>query len=122
MCNSFYPLCEVEYDRNRSHEIHTGGNFMILACQGRDKTPTIKEKKCPVCGHMIEVFSIDTEVVCEHCGQKVYNDALSCVQWCKYAKMCVGEETYNELKKVAEAQKARREAEKAEREARKASA
>jgi hypothetical protein len=27
----------------------------------------------------------------------VYNDSLSCVQWCKYARECVGEETYRKL-------------------------
>ena len=27
----------------------------------------------------------------------IYNDALSCVQWCKYARQCVGEETYERL-------------------------
>jgi hypothetical protein len=27
----------------------------------------------------------------------MYNDILSCIQWCKYAKECVGEETYRKL-------------------------
>jgi hypothetical protein len=31
-----------------------------------------------------------------------YNDQLSCVQWCKYAKACVGEEMYEQLMKIAE--------------------
>ncbi len=79
----------------------------MFGCQGKDPTPTITEKKCPNCGHTIEVFSTDTEVVCDHCGFTVYNDALSCVQWCKYAKLCVGEETYRKLMEVAANQKAR---------------
>ena len=71
---------------------------MIQAgCQGRDRTPTIREKICPKCGHEVEGFSVDTEVICEHCGQKIFNDALSCVQWCKSARQCVGEETYERL-------------------------
>ena len=30
-------------------------------------------------------------------GYVIYNDTLSCVQWCKYARQCVGEETYERL-------------------------
>ena len=66
-------------------------------CQGKPRTPTISEKVCPQCGEIIELFSIDTEVACEKCGFVAYNDTLSCVQWCKYAKQCVGEEIYNKM-------------------------
>ena len=41
---------------------------MILeGCPGaaRLKTPTLEEKICPVCGNIIEIFSVDTEVACE---------------------------------------------------------
>ena len=55
-------------------------------------------------------------MVCENCGFVIYNDKLSCVQWCKYAKQCVGEQRYNQLMKVAQMQKERREAEKKARE------
>ena len=68
---------------------------MILeGCQARPKTPTIIERVCPQCGHEIELFSIDTQMPCENCGFAAYNDTLSCVQWCQYAKQCVGEEMY----------------------------
>ena len=77
-------------------------------CQGRPKTPTISEKICPNCGNVIELFSIDTEVACEKCGFVAYNDELSCVQWCKHAKACVGEAMYEHLMKIAAAQKRRR--------------
>ena len=85
---------------------------MILdGCQGKPRTPEIIEKICPNCGALIEMFSVDTEMACEKCGFVAYNDTLSCVQWCKYAKECVGEEMYNHMMKIAEAQKARRKAE-----------
>ena len=77
-------------------------------CQGRPKTPTISEKICPNCGNVIELFSIDTEVACEKCGFVAYNDELSCVQWCKHAKACVGEAMNEHLMKIAAAQKRRR--------------
>ena len=91
--------------------------MMMFGCQGRDKTPTIREKKCPKCGHTIEIFSTDTEVTCEHCGTTFYNDALSCVQWCKYAKQCVGEDMYNAMMEVAKKNKERQLAEAAARKA-----
>lgn len=61
------------------------------------KTPTLMIKICPQCGEEVEVFSNDTKVACTGCGFIVYNDTLSCVQWCKYAKECVGEEMYRKL-------------------------
>ena len=79
---------------------------MIMdGCQGKPRTPTIEEKICPNCGSTVEVFSTDTEVVCENCGFVVYNDALSCVQWCKYARQCVGDAMYEQMMKIAENQK-----------------
>ena len=79
---------------------------MILdGCQGKPRTPTIEEKNCPQCGHTIEIFSTDTEVACENCGFVVYNDALSCVQWCKYARQCVGDAMYEQMMQIAARQK-----------------
>ena len=81
--------------------------MIFSGCQGKPRTPTIAEKICPQCGSTIEVFSTDTQVACEHCGFVVHNDTLSCVQWCKYAKQCVGEEMYNHMMEIAAAQKQR---------------
>ena len=81
---------------------------IMMGCQARPKTPTITEKVCPNCGNVIELFSIDTEVACDKCGFVAYNDELSCVQWCKYAKDCVGEEMYEHLMKVAASQRQRK--------------
>jgi len=62
------------------------------------RTPTLAIKKCPQCGEEVELFSNDISVKCS-CGFVVYNDIASCVQWCKHAKECVGEEMYNKLVK-----------------------
>lgn len=79
---------------------------MIMdGCQGKPRTPTIEEKICPNCASTIEVFSTDTEVACENCGFVVYNDALSCVQWCKYARQCVGDAMYEQMMNIAKNQK-----------------
>lgn len=77
-------------------------------CQARPRTPTIQEKVCPKCGSIIEMFSIDTQMACEKCGFVAYNDTLSCVQWCEYARQCVGDEMYEHMMQVAEEQKRRK--------------
>ena len=82
---------------------------MFEGCQGKPRTPTIHEKVCPNCVSIIELFSIDTEVACDNCGFVAYNDTLSCVQWCKYAKKCVGEEMYNHMMEIAALQKRNKE-------------
>ncbi len=61
------------------------------------RTPTLLIKKCPQCGDEVELFSNDVKVACSRCGFVVWNDIASCVQWCKYAKECVGEEMYRKL-------------------------
>jgi len=74
-------------------------------CQSKSKEITLTERVCPNCGNIIELFSVDTEVACDKCGFAAYNDALSCVQWCKYAKQCVGEEMYEAMMAIAKRQK-----------------
>ena len=82
---------------------------MIMdGCQGKPRTPTIREKICPVCGNPIEIFSTDTQVTCDKCGFVAYNDTLSCVQWCQYARKCVGDEMYERMMEIARRQKAER--------------
>lgn len=81
--------------------------MIMHGCQAKPKTPTIIEKICPQCGHEIELFSIDTQMPCEHCGFIAYNDTLSCVQWCKHARKCVGDEMYEQMMRVLETQKER---------------
>jgi NADH pyrophosphatase NudC (nudix superfamily) len=72
---------------------------MLDRCPGAVNliTPTLTIKKCPRCGEEVEVFSNDISVKCSRCGFLVYNEIESCIQWCKYARECVGEETYNKL-------------------------
>jgi ribosomal protein S27AE len=83
--------------------------MIISGCQGKPKTPTIQEKICPHCGSVIEMFSIGTQMACEKCGFIAYNDTLSCVQWCQYARKCVGDEMYEHMMEVLASQKQRKE-------------
>ena len=81
---------------------------MLEGCQGKPRTPTIIEKICPQCGELIEMFSIDTQMTCEKCGFIAYNDTLSCVQWCAFARICVGDEMYEHMMEITAAQKAQK--------------
>ena len=73
--------------------------MLFTRCPGaaRLRQPTIEEKVCPVCGNSIEMFSTDVTATCDQCGFIAYNDAQNCIEWCKYAKQCIGEELYNKL-------------------------
>ena len=86
--------------------------MIYTGCQSKSKEITLEERICPQCGNVIELFSVDTEVACEHCGFVAYNDTLSCVQWCQYAKQCVGEEMYEKMMEIARRNKEEREHEK----------
>lgn len=90
--------------------------MIMEGCQGKPQTE-ILEKTCPQCGHPIEIFSIDTQMTCENCGFVIYNDMLNCVQWCKYAKKCVGDEMYEHMMQIAEREKQKRAEEKARKQA-----
>ena len=81
---------------------------MLEGCQEKPRTPTIIEKVCPHSGQLVELFSIDTQMACENCGFIVYNDTLSCVQWCQYARKCVGDAMYEHMMEIAAMQKARK--------------
>ena len=82
--------------------------MIFEGCQSKSRELSLEEKVCPRCGNLVEVFSIDTEVVCDRCGFVIYNGPLSCVQWCKYAKRCVGPEMYERMMRVVEEQKRKR--------------
>ena len=79
--------------------------MIMEGCQGKPQLQVF-EKTCPKCGAEIEIFSVDTEATCEKCGFTIYNDTLNCVQWCKYARQCVGDKMYEQMMKIAERQKA----------------
>ena len=80
----------------------------LMGCQGKDNSVTLEIRTCPECGEEIELFSIDSQVVCENCGHVVYNDMITCVQWCEYAEMCVGSEIYQQMMAVAAEQRQRK--------------
>lgn len=69
---------------------------MTYRCPGSGavRTPELKTKTCPVCGGDIDLFSNEARAVCDACGFVAYNETLTCLQWCRYARNCVGDEIY----------------------------
>ena len=65
----------------------------------------LKIKICPECGREIELFTRDIHIQCE-CGFVAYNDAQSCLQWCAYARDCVGDALYEKYFENSQRRKA----------------
>ena len=59
--------------------------------------PTLVLKNCPECGEENELLSTEMKRKCSKCGFMIYNDVTSCVQWCEYARECVGDELFERL-------------------------
>lgn len=104
MTNGWYSRWILIPARRELSEVYT----MLDHCPGAAnlRTPTLSVRKCPQCGGEVEVFSSDVSVTCSTCGFVVYNDIMTCVRWCKYARECVGEDTYAKIMAQAKAQEA----------------
>ncbi len=74
---------------------------MDIKCPGADgRFLRVGIYKCANCGYEVEIFSDEEMVLCPKCKNKVYREkAPSCIDWCKYASQCIGEERWLELKK-----------------------
>lgn len=77
---------------------------MLEKCPGTKTIlmPTIKLKPCPKCGEEVEIVSTDMKTDCPKCGFTIYNNMASCIEYCEYARECVGEELYDRMKKEKE--------------------
>ncbi|MBI4981551.1 MAG: phosphohydrolase [Candidatus Omnitrophica bacterium] len=73
---------------------------MIFKCPGQDDRNLKSENiVCSQCGYKAEIFSDEVKVKCAKCGNLICRKRLpSCVDWCKYAKECIGEKKWKELK------------------------
>ena len=63
------------------------------------REPKPEYMKCPECGAEVEIWTDELKATCSKCGGKVYRaQQASCIDWCPYAKECVGPEVYARLK------------------------
>ena len=69
----------------------------MAKCPGQDqrfwKPEDIFEVKCLECGAPIEFWKDDPKLKCPKCQKLITNPKLdiSCAEWCKYAKECLGQ-------------------------------
>jgi len=51
---------------------------------------------CPGCGEEIEIWTDEISGACARCGEVMYREGtMSCLEWCAYAKECVGGAAYD---------------------------
>lgn len=72
--------------------------MMLSKCPGsqsfRQPKPEIIE--CPSCGKEVEIWTDEIRTTCPNCKEVVtQKEAPGCIEWCRYAKECVGEGMYN---------------------------
>ncbi len=73
---------------------------MMNKCPGQDsRNIKVEVLKCLDCGYKVEIFSDEIKVSCPKCKSLICRERLpTCVDWCKFAKECVGEDKYRQLK------------------------
>ncbi len=70
---------------------------MIDGCPGSQKfkQPQPEEIPCPFCGEGVEIWTDEFRAECAKCKKQVLRGGQSCLDWCKAARECVGDEIYN---------------------------
>jgi predicted Zn-ribbon and HTH transcriptional regulator len=73
---------------------------MIFKCPGQDDRNLKAEiVRCPDCGYEVEIFSDELKIKCPRCKGLICRILLpSCIDWCKYARECLGEVKWKMMK------------------------
>jgi hypothetical protein len=73
---------------------------VIFKCPGQDDRNLKSEIiRCPKCAYQAEIFSDEVKIRCPGCGDFICKDRLpSCIDWCRYARECLGQEKWQRLK------------------------
>jgi len=73
---------------------------MLEQCPGQNRRKVKPENiVCTHCGYLAEIFSDEIRVVCPKCKSLICKERMpTCVNWCKAARECIGEEKYRQLK------------------------
>lgn len=73
---------------------------MNSRCPGQDsRNLRVELYKCPNCGAEVEIFSDELRVKCHKCGEEICRERMpSCIEWCAFARQCLGEERWRQLK------------------------
>ncbi len=71
---------------------------MAFECPGSErlKHPHPENIICPFCSGEAEIWTDEIETICPNCKRAVTREQKqSCLEWCSYAKECIGEDKYN---------------------------
>ncbi|MFA5200605.1 MAG: phosphohydrolase [Candidatus Omnitrophota bacterium] len=73
---------------------------MLDKCPGRNLNKISSEEiTCSACGYAVEIFTDEVRVRCAGCSKYIFREKLpSCLDWCKAAEKCIGEEKFKQLK------------------------
>jgi len=82
---------------------------MNFKCPGIDtRYLQVEEQVCKNCGYNVEIFSNEVKIICPRCKNEIYRENVpSCIDWCSYAKQCIGQEKYEQLKSKIELNKSK---------------
>ena len=76
---------------------------MILGCPRAKnfKQPEPDYITCLHCSEEVEIWTDEVQIECPKCKSVVTREGeeISCLDWCKFSKECVGEERYNKYLK-----------------------
>ncbi len=65
------------------------------------RSPKPEDIRCQQCGEKIEIWSDEPDTACKKCGHlNARPIGTSCVEWCAFAKECVGAEKLEKLLKA----------------------
>lgn len=73
---------------------------MFNRCPGQDNRKfKVEDIICVHCGYAAEIFSDEIKLICPSCRNLICKERLpDCVDWCKAARECAGEERWKQIK------------------------
>jgi len=74
---------------------------MFDKCPGQNLSKVSTEEiVCNNCGYAVEIFTDEVKARCWQCNKYVFRKRLPfCLDWCKAAKECLGDEKFKQLKR-----------------------
>lgn len=76
---------------------------MIDKCPGSQKfrNPRPENIVCPFCKAEVEIWTDEVEASCPGCKKAVTRGpGQGCLDWCKFARECIGEDKYKKYLKI----------------------
>jgi len=75
----------------------------MFKCPGSQKfsQPQPEIVECSFCGAEMEIWTDEAKAKCPQCKKTVVRQrGATCLDWCKYAKVCVGGKAYEQYLKT----------------------